>query len=600
MSTADRPDLDPAPEPVTAMFDRQAARTPDLVAVEDGDRSTSYRQLAERSQALAAALVRRGVRAGDVVGVCVDRSTTLPLAILAILRTGAAYLPLDSGYPPDRLAFMVSDSGTRLVLIQPGRLSSVPLPPDVDLVDLDALSAPTPAAAATAAPISPHDLAYVMYTSGSTGRPKGVSMPHGPMTNLIAWQGRRSSSGPGARTLQFSAASFDASFQEMFSTWSTGGCLVLVDESTRRDPDRLLSFVGQRRIHRMFMPFVALQALAQAAERARVFPSDLCEVITAGEQLLVTPALRRFFQHCPGAVLVNQYGPSETHIVTSLPIGDDPLRWPEMPTVGWPIDGARIDVRAEDGSPLRTGEVGEICIGGDVLARGYLDRPALTAEKFVPDPFGPPGSRTYRSGDLGQLEPDGQVRWLRRADDQVKILGHRVELSEVEGALKALDDLRDGVVVVQDGPEGRRLIAYVLAHADVTATVRTRLRRTLPAYMLPAAVVALESFPFTPSGKVDRLGLSRRPVVVRGSAAGAAADDECAVLAGLWAEVLHGIDVGPDDNFFELGGTSLTGAVLLAQVNERFGAEVDLETLFANPTPARLSAWLRASQPVPQ
>ncbi|MGW2651053.1 non-ribosomal peptide synthetase [Streptomyces sp. NPDC001393] len=590
----------PAPS-VIALFDRQADCTPGLPAVLDRGREISYRQLARDSAATARRLVAHGAGPGRIVGMCVDRSADLPLAVLAILRTGAAYLPLDAAYPPERLSFMLADSGADMVVAQPGRLDGIQLPPGTRVVDASVPG--SGAAGPQALPVpGPDDLAYVMYTSGSTGLPKGVGMPHAPMSGLISWQCRDSACSVGARTLQFSAASFDASFQEMFSTWASGGCLVMVEDRLRRDPRALLALIERERVERVFMPFVALQALAQEAVRGGVRPSRLREVITAGEQLVVTPALRAFFREMPDTTLFNQYGPSETHIVTSLRLGREPDKWPETPVVGAPIDGASIDIRDAQGRSVPPGATGEICIGGTVLARGYLHRARLTAEKFVPDAAGAPGSRTYRSGDLGCLEDDGTVRWLGRADHQVKISGYRVELGEVEGALKALDGLRDGVVVVHEQPGGGRcLVAYALAETT-PKDIKTRLAGVLPAHMVPSAVVVLDRFPLTPSGKVDRLDLSRREVT--GSGGGTqpgAADERWAPLARLWGEVAGATEVGPDDSFFDIGGTSLSATLLLARLaadpERTRGTDIDLETLYDHPTPAALTAWLAGDTP---
>jgi len=579
------------------VLDRFAERcrtAPGRPAVEYAGRQLTYAQLDAAAERVTRRLTADDV-AGSVVALCVDRSFNLPVGVLGILRAGAAYLPLDPGYPPARLDFMLRDSGAGLLVTQralAGRFR-VPEGTRVLLLDGGPSGEPGPAPAATA---GAEDLAYVMYTSGSTGTPKGVAMGHGPLVNLIDWQCAASDCGEGARTLQFSAFSFDASFQEMFSTWAAGGCLVLVDEDVRRDPHRLLGHIDDHRVERVFMPFVALQALANAAVEQGRYPRTLREVITAGEQLYVTPALRRFFGALPEARLENQYGPSETHIVTALRLGPDPEQWPDLPSIGRAIDGARIDVVHEDGTSLPAGESGEIAIAGPVLAHGYLGRPRPTAERFVPDPLGPPGSRRYLTGDHGRMEPNGLVHFLGRGDGQVKIRGHRVELGEVEAAVKALPGPADAVVVVNEEPGvGRRLVAYVLTgtSGDLPADARARLAETLPEYMVPVAVVAVDAFPTTPSGKTDRAALAARPLRISGTGTGGTHDSVEQALARLWESVLGAERIGPDDNFFQLGGTSLLAAVLTTRLHEELGVQADLDTFLQQPTVAALAAWIR-------
>ncbi|MEH1098493.1 non-ribosomal peptide synthetase [Micromonospora sp. CPCC 205561] len=583
---------------VLRLFDDRCRAAPDAPAVEYHGETLTYAALDAAASRLARRLLRLGVT-GRIVGVSVDRSVNLPVAVLAALRAGAAYLPLDPAYPPARLAFMLRDSDVRVLLTQPDIAERLPSRVGVRTVWLDEEPSDGAPPGQPWPAVTDEELAYVMYTSGSTGVPKGVAMPHGPLTNLIEWQRGASGCAEGARTLQFSAFSFDASFQEMFSTWAAGGCLVLVDEDVRRDPHRLLRFVDDNRINRIFMPFVALQALAGAAAGQQRFPQAVREVITAGEQLYVTPALRRFFAALPAATLVNQYGPSETHIVTSIQLGRDPGEWPELPSIGAAIDGAGIVVLDDRGLPLPVGATGEIAIGGRVLARGYLHRPALTAERFVPDPHGAASGRLYLTGDRGRLDVDGAVTFLGRDDGQVKIRGHRVELGEVEVAVKAVPGLADAVVVAHGRPGAeRRLVAYAVAGpGGWPADVHGQLTSALPAHMVPVAVVPVDGFPTTPSGKVDRAALAAREVVLSGTGAATAEGSVEDAVRRLWEDVLDAVDVGPDDNFFQLGGTSLLAAVLTNRLNEEFGIQAELETFLRHPTVAKLSAWIGA-QPV--
>ncbi|MFD5424389.1 amino acid adenylation domain-containing protein, partial [Streptomyces sp. NPDC127084] len=493
--------------PAHEAFRRRARQQPRASAVRWRGQDLSYGELNRRSDAVAAHLVDLGLERTPVA-ICVERSPDLPVAVLGVLKAGCAYVPIDPAYPADRISFMVEDSGVRTVLTQRALADRAALPAGVGRCFLDDVP-DTERVVRTA--VTADDLACLIYTSGSTGRPKGVAMPHGPLANLLDWQSRRSTAAAGSRTLQFTSLSFDVAFQELFSTWSTGGTLVLVDDETRKDPERLLDLIEAERVQRLFLPFVALQQLVEhACATDRRCPS-LTEIVTAGEQLQTTPALRRFFSALCTATLDNQYGPSETHVVTAGMLTGDPYAWPELPSIGRPVGAARI--RLLDGRlrPVPVGAVGELCVAGPVMARGYVGRPELTGEKFVRTTEG----RLYRTGDLARFLPDGRIQWLGRGDDQVKIRGHRVETGEVEAALRTVPGVADAVVVAHDqGPgAGRRLIAYYLAGSDAPAAdaLASALRRGLPDYMVPARCILLDAFPLTSSGKVDRKALATRP-----------------------------------------------------------------------------------------
>lgn len=584
---------------VLQYFDDTRHASPELPAVEYRGRRLSYEELGRAADELAAHLHDLSV-AGTVVGIRTDRSFRLPIAILGALRAGAAYMPLDHTYPQARLDFMMRDSGMRVLLTHRTPTGVPPVPPGTKVVLLDedqptAQDRSRPTHAATA-----DDLAYVIYTSGSTGTPKGVAMPHGPLRNLISWQRETFKAGIGSRTLQFAAASFDVHFEEMFSTWGTGGCLVLIDEEIRRDSHRLLRFLDEQRLDRVFMPFVALQSLARTAQDVGRHPRSLREVVCGGEQLYITPAVRRFFDALPGVALHNQYGPSETHNVTALRLSGEPSSWPERAPIGRSIDAARVRVLDAEGNPAPVGVTGEIVIGGPVLARGYLGRPGLTAGRFTPDPLGPPGSRVYRTGDSGRVDGQGRIHFLGRDDGQVKIRGFRVELGEIESAVRALPEAADAAVVVNESRTvGKRLVAYVVGPSPLPDDLRDRLGRTLPEYMLPVAFVPVERLPLTPSGKLDRQALATRELTVTGSGVGPAgeaigpADDGVQhELTLLWEHVLDAKDIAFNDNFFQLGGTSLLAAVLISRINERFGAYADLETFIARPTISEMAEWI--------
>lgn len=590
---------------VHQLFEEQVERTPDAVAVFFKDEGLTYRKLNERADQLALYLTERGVGPDVPVAVCLERSLAMAVNVLAILKAGGAYVPLDPAYPRERLQLMLKNGRVPLVVTQLSLAKNLGTETaDTQFLcveDLPHASRATHRAREREKRVTPDHLAYVIHTSGSTGTPKGVAMPHRPLVNLIAWQVNNSSVRQKARTLQFASLSFDVSFQEMFSTWCAGGTLVLVDEETRRDPVALLRYVMEQRIERLFLPFVALQQLAEASAEPTLVPSCLREVITAGEQLQVTPGLVRMFERLPGCTLHNHYGPSETHVVTAFTLTGPPSQWPVLPPIGQPIANTQIHLLDGERQPVPVGAEGEIYIGGDCLARGYLYRPELTAEKFVSDPFQPHDSsaRLYKTGDLARRRADGNIEFLGRIDHQVKIRGFRIELGEIEAALQQHPNVREAVVVArEDPPDGKRLVAYSVPKANEAANaeeLRHFLRGKLPEYMTPSVFVTLEALPLTPNGKVDRKQLPP-PLQVRPEshedfvAPRDAAEEQ---LANIWEEVLNVRPVGIRDQFFESGGHSLLAARVVARIEKTFGRKFSVAALFQSPTIEQLAKLLR-------
>ncbi|MBD0420460.1 amino acid adenylation domain-containing protein [Streptomyces sp. TRM S81-3] len=574
----------------------QARRTPHAPALVHRDRTLTYAQLDAAATNVAAHLVARGA-ARQPVGICLRRSPHLAVAVLGVLKAGGCCLPLDPDYPADRLAFMAADSRITTVLTQRDLAHLV----DAEPVVVDDLP-PAPAVALPAA--DPDDLGYLIYTSGSTGRPKGVAMPHRSLANLLAWQRTRSAAATGTRTLQFAPLGFDVAFQELFSTWATGGTLVMTDDGTRRDPARLLGLLAAERVERLFLPFVALQQLAEyACATGRTLPR-LREVATAGEQLFATPALREFFRsHAPDAVLDNQYGPSETHVVTAERLAEDPASWPDLPPIGRPVAGTRISVLDEALRPVPPGTPGELCVAGPALADGYLGHPGLTAEKFVLRD----GVRLYRTGDLVRHLPDGRLQYLGRRDDQVKIRGHRVETGEIEAVLRALPAVADAAVVAQETPAGRRLVAHYLTATDDAANpprpaaVRQALAERLPDHMVPAAVLQLERFPLTPSGKLDRAALPRpeHPDTRPPTPCDPPTTATERRIARIWSDLLDIPRIGVRDDFFALGGHSLLATRLVLRIQEELGTRIPPGAVSASATVARLAALVDGNTTAP-
>ncbi|MET0398426.1 MAG: amino acid adenylation domain-containing protein, partial [Longimicrobiaceae bacterium] len=579
---------------VHQLFEAQADRIPAALAVVYAGGTLTYAQLDARANPLARFLRGRGVGPDTCVGLCLERGPEMMVALLGILKAGAAYVPLDPRYPAERLAYMLESSAAPVLLTQESLAAQLPQS-GAEVVRVDADRERIGAESAERVDGGgawPDSLAYVIYTSGSMGWPKGVAMPHRPLVNLLAWQMRDWRASAPAVTLQFTTISFDVSFQEIFSAWSTGGSVVLIGEETRYDPAAILETMEREGVERLFMPAVALQNLAEVADAQGRAPTALREVVTAGEQLRVSAPLRRWMGALE-APLYNHYGPSETHVVTALALTGDPVEWPLLPGIGVPIANTRCFVLDGRGEPAPVGVPGELYLGGVSLARGYLGRPDLTAERFLPDPFlQTSGGRLYRTGDRARWLSDGTLEFLGRVDEQVKVRGFRVEPGEVEAALERHPGVREAVVVVrEDAPGEKRLVGYVVpadgAEAS-SAELRAHLKASLPEYMVPGAFVVLERLPLTPSGKVARRTL---PAPERLSAEDFVAPRTPAeeVLAGIWGDVLRVERVGAEDDFFELGGHSLVATRVVSRVRQAFGVELPLRALFEAPTVAGLA-----------
>ncbi|MFT3709006.1 MAG: amino acid adenylation domain-containing protein [Archangium sp.] len=561
-----------------AAFHAQVDRTPDAIAVTFDGKSLSYGDLAARASGIAARLQSLGCGPDSVVGIALERSLDLCAAVLGVLESGAGYLPLDVNYPADRLAFMLEDARVKVVIGQSLKLSEVGPGPRVK-------------------PSSgPEHLVYAIYTSGSTGKPKGVAMHQAPLTNLIEWQLRDSKFGSG-RTLQFAPLSFDVHFQEMFSTWCAGGTLVMIREELRLEAVKLLELLQKERVERLFLPFIALQSLCEVATSHAVYPSALKEIVTAGEQLQVTPQVVKFFEALPECRLFNHYGPSETHVVTSLPLQGPPASWPRLPSIGSAISGVEwAIVDPEKLTPVAAGAEGELLLGGVAVARGYLYRPELTAQKFITLN----GKRWYRSGDLARVATDGNIDFLGRIDGQVKVRGYRIELGEVEVAVQSADARIKSVAVTvrEDEPGDKRLVAYFVAEGSsgsaLIPLIRAKLETTLPDYMVPSAFVVMDALPRTPSGKIDRRALpkpsSSRPALQQEFVAPRTELEK--KLAAIWGSLLKLDQIGVNDSFFELGGNSLLALKCVSKLRLELQLEVPVVKLFEVPTIAGLAAFV--------
>ncbi|WP_213781832.1 non-ribosomal peptide synthetase, partial [Caballeronia sp. dw_276] len=597
----------PPTQTLHALFEEQVERTPEAMAVVCGEEQVSFAQLNARANRLAHHLRALGVGPDVLVGLCVGRSVEMVVGLLGICKAGGAYVPLDPTYPVQRLATMVFDAQLAVVLTQTaqddllGRIATTLGERRWHTVNLDDHAAMSSCADDNPRSATlPQHLAYVIYTSGSTGVPKGVGMPHAPLLNLIHWQVGQTGRDPSQRTLQYSAFGFDASFHEIFATLCIGAELRLIDAQARLQFDKLLRLLGQQRLRRIFVPVLVLQALAEAAadlddiEWAQL-GIVLEHIQVAGEALRVTPQIAALFGRLKGCRLHNHYGPTESHVCTAYTLDGDPGTWAGLPPIGTAIANARMLILDARGNPVPEGVAGELYIGGMVLARGYLNRADLTAERFLPDPFGEPGATMYRSGDLARWLSDGNIEYMGRADQQVKIRGFRIEPGEIEVMLAAHERVREAVVIARDDlTGGRRLVGYVVAEGEPPAAgdLRGYLQQILPEYMVPSHFVMLDALPLTPNGKLDRRALPT-PDLSHGEAVFVEPRTESErTLAAILAEVL-GVDrVGAQDDFFDLGGHSLLATQIIARLRAASGTELPLRALFEAPVVADLAKRL--------
>jgi amino acid adenylation domain-containing protein len=571
---------------VHELFEAQAALTPDAVAVLHGEARTTYRELNGRANRLARALVRAGVGPEARVGICGDRSIDMVAALLAVWKAGAAYVPMDPAYPEERLAFMLADAGVEVLVAGPGAPAG--LAGRVAKVIVPERAAEERGEPDLALGGSRRDLAYIIYTSGSTGRPKGVAIAHASTVALLEWAADVFPAADLAGTLGSTSICFDLSVFELFLPLVRGGAVVLAGNA--------LELPRLAAADRVSLVNTVPSAMAELVREGAIPPS-VRTVSLAGEvlrrslvdQLYRTPGIERVF---------NLYGPSEdtTYSTFVLVDRDDP----RPPTIGRPIARTRAFVVDAHHRLLPCGVPGELWIGGEGLARGYLGRPDLTAERFVPDPFEAAGAgagdRLYRTGDLARWSPDGELEFLGRIDHQVKVRGFRIELGEVEVALESHPEVARAVVMA--GPDGQSLDAWIVTSTPVASeALRVFLRARLPEYMVPALFVPLGRIPMTPNGKVDRRALAAlrpRPALQAERLPPRTPSEE--ILGGIWERVLKIEGVGGRDNFFDLGGHSLLATQVLSRAREAFAVELPLRALFEAPTLGGLAARIDAAR----
>jgi amino acid adenylation domain-containing protein len=583
------------PEPWRSIPERVWARVaerPDAVAIASEAGQVSYEELGRRAEALAAALLGQGVGPEVRVAIALERSVEQVVAALAVLRAGGAYVPLDRTDPEERRRYVLADSGARVLLARDGAESWADGGPAVLSPD-----APpeTPAPAPAWMTPGPDALAYVIYTSGSTGRPKGVAVRHGGLVNRLSWAESAYPLGPADRVLQKASFSVDVSASEILGTLSAGGRLVLAAPEREGDGAYLVRVILEQGVTLVDLVPSVLRILleTEGIEACRSLRS-----VTSGGEALPADLKDRFFERL-SVPLRNQYGPTEITIDTTEWLAR-PGAVPGPVSLGRAIANTRLRVLDASLRPAPLGVAGELCVGGSGVARGYLDRPALTAERFVPDPWGEPGARAYRTGDLARHRADGELDFLGRIDHQVKVRGFRVEVGEVESVLREHPRVAEAAVVVRS----EVLVAYVVGvegEAPPAEALREQAVERLPGHMVPSAWVALAELPLTPSGKVDRRALPAPERGAEGSVAPRTGVEQ--VMAALWSEVLGSAEVGVEESFFALGGHSLRATRLVSRIRDTFGVSLPVRAIFESPTVAglarRVEEMRRADGPPP-
>ena len=581
----------PLPEKrcIHQLFEEQVRLTPDAVAVRDGQEQLSYAELNARANQLAHYLREQGVGAEVLVGICMERSVEMVVSLLAVLKAGGAYVPLDPTYPEQRLNYMLQDAGVRVLLSERKLRERVEVTEAVQVhcreewsTELAQYSTLNPAVE-----LSGTNLAYVIYTSGSTGKPKGVAIEHHSTTTFLWWAKEVFSAAELAGVLASTSVCFDLSVFEIFAPLSSGGQVIVVGNA--------LELAGLRGSAEVTLVNTVPSAMAELL-RVDGIPDSVRTVNLAGEPLQNTLVQQTYERSCVEQV-INLYGPSED--TTYSTYGVVPRGLAGAPTIGRPIANSEVYILSKELRQVPVGVSGELYVAGEGLARGYLQRPELTAERFVPHPYSRVGGeRLYRTGDLARYLADGEIEYQGRLDHQVKLRGYRIELGEVEAALSAQAGVSEAVVVVrEDEPGDKRLVGYVVAEAGAvvnSSELRRGLQERLPEYMVPAALVMLEQLPLTANGKVNRRELpapdGSRPELEATYVGPRTVVEEA--LVGIWSEVLRVEQVGIHDNFFELGGHSLLATQVVSRVRQVLQREMGLQSLFERPTIAGLAEQL--------
>jgi tyrocidine synthetase-3 len=594
----------PKNKTIHQMFEQQADKTRDSIALTGTSAAAlhelplqiTYRELNKQSNRLARKLRSEGIGGDSIVGLMVERSIEMITGLLGIIKAGGAYLPIDSQFPNVRKKYMLEDSRVKLLLVNLDiENGSEYIPEYTKVIDLREENI-YPGKGGNLAHINrDFDLLYVIYTSGSTGQPKGVMLQHRNLVNLLKFQSNHTNIDC-SRILQFATISFDVSFQEIFSSFLSGGQLFLVDNETRTDIPELFKLIERNGIKTLFLPISFLKLIFKEEAYIKRIPRCIAHILTAGEQVVISNNFKKYLKE-QGIYLHNHYGPSEAHVVTTLTI--DPAGIiPELPSIGKPVMNSWIYIVDKGNHLLPIGISGELCIGGRQVGRGYLGNAELTREKFSPNPF-KTDDIVYRSGDLARWLPDGNIEFLGRIDYQVKIRGFRVETGEIESRLSNYPGIKEAVVVVREDKSGDKyLCAYIVSHKEYAISeLRESLSKGLPDYMIPSQFIPIEKIPLTPSGKLNRKALPEPEAKVGEGYLGPRNEIE-EKLVDLWSEIL-GVErdfINIDKGFFELGGHSLKAMILAAKLHRVFDVKVPLTEIFKTPRIKDLAEYIKGKR----
>ncbi|ATH91523.1 non-ribosomal peptide synthetase [Bacillus glycinifermentans] len=592
--------LEPLAPTLHALFTRRAALSPHLPALRFSGGIITYGELDQYTNRLAIQLKKKGAEEGSVIGVLAERSPEMVISVLAVLKAGGAYVPLDPAYPEERLGFMLHDSGAKLLIVQPG-LSVPGFSGETMEVDLAALTEETSETEPLSVDIDGGSLAYIIYTSGSTGRPKGVAVEHRQAVAFLSGMQEQFPLSEDDVIVLKSSFSFDASIWQLFWWAIPGASVYLLPPGWEKDPALMAeTFTAEGVTTAHFIPAMVnsfLERLEMETEEKRTSLSNTLKRVFAGGEALAPQTAARFARLLPETALIHGYGPTEATIDAAFHVYDarkdsERTRLP----IGKPVPGARLYVLDDQRAVQPVGVAGELYIAGSGVSRGYVNRPELTEERFLDDPFYP-GERMYRTGDLARWLPDGHVEWLGRLDSQVKIRGYRIEPGEIEAAIRHIEGVREAAVAARTENGETGLVAYI--EGQNQQTVRTELAKRLPAYMMPSHVIEMKQWPVTPSGKLDRKALPAPDGAADRGAYASPRNMTEMKLARLWEEVLKNGPVGIRDHFFERGGHSLKATALVSRIAKEFGVQVPLKDIFARPTVEELAAVIQELDETP-
>ncbi|HVT63287.1 MAG TPA: non-ribosomal peptide synthetase, partial [Legionellaceae bacterium] len=573
---------------VHQLFEKIADTYPNQIAITWHNKTLTYAQLNQQANQIAHFLINEGVVENQLIAIYIDRSIEMIVGLLGSMKSGGAYLPLDYNYPEKNLKFMFEDSGAAYLLTQRKFINDIPFETKKiifieDVLENIFLNNTNPTIS-----YSLDSLCYVLYTSGSTGYPKGVMLPHKSLTNLMCWHLDKVR---GVRNvLQFTTLNFDMSFMEIFSAFCSGGTLTLISEQERLDLFGVARIIQQNKIQQLMIPVAFLKSLTETSIDKAYFKS-LCEIIVAGEQLIITPAILKFFEHLNTCRLWNYYGPAESHVVTSYEYPEDTSLWPDYAPIGQPINNTKILILDDEKQLLPAGGIGEIYIGGVALANGYINRNELTHEKFILDPWGNQTTdRLYQTGDFGKYLPNNNIVYLGRKDEQVKIRGFRIELQEIELHLTKHPAIKEAVVIAKKSVfQDKHLEAFIVTdneiHAYFIDELYTFLQERLSPHMLPSKFNFIKQMPLTNSGKINRNVLEEYESTISYSIDNIiepSTEIEREVIGIL--EAIFKLKIGINYSFIAIGGNSLLAMQIVSILRDKFNVEIPAHSILSAPT----------------